>query len=151
MNLHPLLSAIFALFSTIGFAVLFNIPRRSLLLAGLCGALGWTVLTLSHDAGASLAGANFLGAMSVGMAAELMAIAKRQPATLFLVPGIIPLVPGYGLYRTVQEIIAQNQSAAAAAGFETILVALVIATALLLSASASRIVRRVFFRKKTPS
>lgn len=150
MAVNPFLSALYAGLSVLGFAVLFNIPRRSLLWAGLCGAAGWLVFRLCSTLGAELAAANFLAALTVGLCGEVLALLRRQPATLFIVPGIIPLVPGYGLYRSVYLIISEDWPGAMAAGFETVLVALVIATAILLSTALARISGRIFRRVPKP-
>jgi uncharacterized membrane protein YjjB (DUF3815 family) len=83
----------------------------------------------------------FIGAITVGLVGELFANRFRSPATIFIIPGIIPLVPGYGIYYTMTSIITKDYSTAASKGFETLFVALSIATALIITATIGRLIR----------
>ena len=40
-----ILHFIYSFFATVGFAVVFNTPKKSLIYGGLCGGTGWTVYT----------------------------------------------------------------------------------------------------------
>ena len=44
-----IVSILFSYIATTAFAVLFNAPRRTLIPAGLIGAVGWTVYLLMRD------------------------------------------------------------------------------------------------------
>lgn len=137
-----ILNFIYSFFATIGFAVLFNIPRKEMMYAGFCGATGWLVYTILKDLNVSIVFSTFIGALIVGVLAELFAIVRKKPATVFVVPGIVPFVPGYGLYYSMLKIIEENYDEATKVGFETLIVAVVIASAIIVSTTIGKLIRK---------
>jgi uncharacterized membrane protein YjjB (DUF3815 family) len=91
--------------------------------------------------------AAFAGALAVGLISEILARKRRMPATVFIIPGLIPLVPGYGLYYSMLKIIEADYAAATEIGVETMLVAVSISSAVIVSTS----IGRKFKRKKVES
>ena len=84
-----------------GFAVVFRIPPKLLLVAALTGAAGWLVyLSLLPTSGTIMA--TFAAAASVSLLAEVFSRKLKTPATTIAVPGIIPLVPGLRVYRSME-------------------------------------------------
>jgi uncharacterized membrane protein YjjB (DUF3815 family) len=134
-----ILNFIYAFFATIGFSVLFNIPRKEMIYAGICGGLGWLVHIGLQNMDMSIIFTSFLGGLTVGLSSEYFAIKRKMPATVFVVPGMIPLVPGYGLYFSMLSIIEKNYDEALRVGFETLIVATVIASAIIISTSVGKI------------
>ncbi len=137
-----ILKFIYAFFATIGFAVLFNIPRKEMIYAGVCGGCGWISHIILGDLGVSIIFSSFIGAVVVGLLSEFFAKRRKKPATIFIVPGIIPLVPGYGLYFSMLKIIEEKYDEASRVGFETIMVAVVIAGAIIISTSIGRVFKK---------
>jgi len=137
-----MIHSVYAFFAALGFAVLFNIPRREMIFAGVSGALGWFFYELIQEGGVSIIFASFIGALFVGISAEIFAKFRKQPATVFVVPGIIPLVPGYGLYFSMLNIIEQNYDEALRVGFETLMIAVIIASAIILSTTFGKLIRK---------
>lgn len=142
-----ILTAVYAFLCTIGFAVLFNIPRKNILQSGVAGALGWMSYVFVKESLQSAVFPAFLGAFVVGLAGEVFARIYKEPGTLFVVPGIIPLVPGYGLYFAMLKTIQKDYASAIESGVETILVAIAIASAIIASTSIGRILKRWLARK----
>lgn len=139
--LSYLTSFLIAFFGTLGFTILFNGPKGTVVKASTIGAIGWVVFLFAIDHGYSNMWGTFLGALSVGLIGEVMANLYRKPATVFIIPGIIPLVPGYGIYYTMNAIIQKSFSLALNKGVEAIFVAVAIATALIVSSTFGRVVR----------
>lgn len=129
----------FAFMSAAGFAVLFNIPRRSILGASFCGAAGWGAYLLLHSVTQSPVLASFTGALAVGLFGELFAKISKKPATIFVVPGIIVLVPGYGFYQAMHLLTKSNYNEAAKVGSEAFFIAIAIACGIILTVSIMRI------------
>lgn len=91
-----------ATIATACFAILFNAPRKSLLSAGVSGGFGWLVFVYLRDfVHLSSINANLIAAVSIGLAAEIFARIQKQPVTMYVVPGIIVLVPGYSIFRAM--------------------------------------------------
>ncbi len=59
-----------------------------------------------------------------------------------MIPGMIPLVPGYGLYYAIKKIIEADYIMAMEVGTETVLVALAISSAVILTTSLGRKIKR---------
>ncbi|MBR6900021.1 MAG: threonine/serine exporter family protein [Bacteroidales bacterium] len=133
-----------AFIGTIGFSALFGAPRRYYLDCGLAGTAGWAVYLLLASAGPThVVGAAFLGALAVAVMAHLLAVTRRCPVTVFLICGIIPLVPGGGIFWTAYYIITNQLRLAATTGFTALKVTIAIAGAIILAAAlASRLQRK---------
>lgn len=133
-----------AFVGTIGFSALFGAPRRYYLDCGLAGTAGWAVYLLLASAGPThVVGAAFLGALAVAVMAHLLAVTRRCPVTVFLICGIIPLVPGGGIFWTAYYIITNQLRLAATTGFTALKVTIAIAGAIILAAAlASRLQRK---------
>lgn len=128
MNL--LLNLFYSIMSTIGFAVLFNVPRKSLLKAGIGGGVGWTIYYVITQLGLSIVISTLIASLTIALMGELFAVIDKQPSTLYIIPGIIPLVPGFGIYNTMLSLLEQNYEMALQNGIETIMISALIAAAL---------------------
>ena len=96
-----ILSILSAFISTTGFSILFHVQKKHLATCGVVGALGWSIYLLGENSGFSSILSTFLASLVVAQASYLLAKRLRTPITVFLIPGIIPLVPGLALYRTM--------------------------------------------------
>ena len=75
--------------------------------------------------------ANCAAAFAVTLYAEIFARRLRAPAVVFLTPSLLVLVPGKGLYETVQYLILGNYEASFAALRATLLACIGIAVGIL--------------------
>lgn len=130
---------LFSFFSTVGFSVFFNAPRSSVPYAGFTGGFGWIAYYILKSAGYIAPLASLAGAIVVGMLGELFARIDKKPVTAFIVPGIIPLVPGYGLYLTMISLLNNDYTAAIQIGNETILIGGAIAMGIIIVSSMAKI------------
>ncbi len=116
-----------AFFASYGFSMLFGLRRRFLLPAALGGLLCWGVY-LGMDA---IAHREFLSCLTAAafavIYAEVLARSLKTPATLFVVPAILPLVPGGSLYYTMENAVHGRMDAARSFGQQTLVAALAIA------------------------
>lgn len=101
-----LLPCFYAFLGSLGYCFLSNIRARNgmLLLASLGGMLCWGVYLLLGFLQNDILQA-FLATVALAVYAELMARIKKSPATIYLVMGLIPLVPGGGIYYTMEYCI----------------------------------------------
>lgn len=133
--------------SCVGFGYLFNCPQKAIIRGSIAGALGWWVykyfMYLNYNAVVS----TFLGALTLSIICEIYARIYKDAVTVFVLPAILPLVPGAGLYYTMFYYIQNNSALASSKGIETIGCAVAIATALLIVSSITRFVFRVIKHK----
>ncbi len=134
---------IFSGISTVGIAILFRSPKKTLFFAGLVGTAAWGVFSVTLDAWANIVTSSFLAALTVGILGEYFARHKKNPATLYVVPGIVPLVPGAGMYYTMLFLIENDYNAAIAKGSETFFIAAAISMGIIVSSSFSRSIKRI--------
>ena len=90
----------------VGFAILFNVPQRTLLPIGILSALGGLVKfgTMHFDIG--IVFASFLAAVIIGLVSIRMAYSKDSPPLVFYIPSVIPLVPGFFIYKMMLGIMS---------------------------------------------
>ncbi|MGL5438993.1 MAG: threonine/serine exporter family protein [Filifactoraceae bacterium] len=131
---HFLLSFI----SSMGFAVMFRVRKKSLLLCGLTGAIGWFTYKLLSESGINLIFSNLIAAIVVSSLSEWFARVQKLPVTCFVLPGIFLLVPGYGIYLTMQYLIQDQYSTGISKGIETLFVSGAIAVGIILVSSISK-------------
>ena len=127
------------LIATVMFGMLFDQPGRTLLMTGLLGTAGYTLyLFMGEDAVAY-----FSAALLIGLMGELLARLLRCPATMLITPGVIPLVPGLGLYRTMLYLAQGKYRLCAETGTDTLVGILAIALAITVSAVTLITINRV--------
>jgi uncharacterized membrane protein YjjB (DUF3815 family) len=126
-----ILSLLGCFVATICFALLLRAPVRSLPSVSLVAMAGYAVYLIMGDN----LGSFFVSALVIVMLSEVFARIKKMTSALFVVSGLIPLVPGMKLYRAV-VLLAEGNSAQASleaikalSGFGSIALAITIATA----------------------
>lgn len=90
------------------FAVIIETPKRYIGYAGIVGAVGWLVYLVSLEMGATEVVATFLSATAVSVVSHIFSRVFKTPVTVFLIAGILPTVPGAGMYRIAYSVIAGN-------------------------------------------
>ena len=141
-----LLTSLGSLAGCIGFSVLFNIHGPGGALCALGGVLTWVVYERVLYATGEEMLAYFLGAFFASVYAEVMARVRKYPAISYLVVSLFPLIPGAGIYYTMNDAVHGNMERFAAQGMHTAAIAGVIAVGVLL---VTTIVRTCYTWKDT--
>ncbi len=92
------------------FGVTTGAPRHTLATTGLVGAAAWgarLALGGSHPIASA-----FAGALAAGALAEACARRQREPATVYVSAGVLPLVPGVTAYRGMLALVQGDLTAA---------------------------------------
>lgn len=122
-----ILQLITAFLGSLGFSLLFGMRDKHLFWAALGGVLTWGVY-LAVTAWLREGFLPCLVASAFAVAyAEILARFRRTPATLFVIPGIIPLVPGSSLYYAMASAVRGDLPEAKLYGAQTLQAALAIA------------------------
>jgi uncharacterized membrane protein YjjB (DUF3815 family) len=108
--------------ATLGFGLLFNVPRRALFLCCLVGGVGRLVRLIAVSLGASSVGGSYLGALAVGLLGYLLARTFRMPRMVFTVTGVIPMIPGVPAFGTLLELASGNIDAGLHNAVDTVLI-----------------------------
>ena len=132
---------IYSFFATLGFAIYFRAPLGSVIASGVSGGFSWTLYYLIVYNFDNKILATLAGAFLVGIIVEVLAINYKKPATIFITPGIIPLVPGSWMYYTMSHLVNLDFNKAIAAGVEVFFLAAAIAIGIILSTIFIRIIK----------
>jgi|SRR5690625_3503520 len=92
--------------TALGFAVLYNIPRKTIVPAGITGAIGWTIfffLTFYFQMEEFLA--TIIASFFIAFASQVFARRFKTPVIIFTLPGLIPLVPGGTAYNMMRAFV----------------------------------------------
>lgn len=101
-----LIKGFWAGFAAIGFAILFNVPRRTIFPIWCIGAMGGLIKFTVMSFEISVVFASFFGAVAVGIVAIQMAHLKDSPPLVFSIPSVIPMIPGIFAYKFMLGMIA---------------------------------------------
>ena len=110
---------------TVGFSLLFGVPVRYYTYCGLIGGIGWLVY-LCVLPGTTATIATFCATVVIILLSRWFAVRKRCPATLFLISGICPLVPGAGIYWAAYYTITNQLQLALETGYGAVKTAVAI-------------------------
>lgn len=111
MTLSLLIQTAVAFIGTSTFSLIFNIPAREILFCGVVGAAGWLVsgiIQIQLPDGAVLG--TFAGTLTLTGISRALSFARKKPVLVYLIGGILPLLPGAGLYHTMYDLIITNDT-----------------------------------------
>nr|MBQ8245311.1 threonine/serine exporter family protein [Oscillospiraceae bacterium] len=129
---------LFALIGCIGFIILFNIHGPGSLLCALGGFLSWAVYCIAMELGCTDILCNFWSALFASLYSEIMARIRKYPAISYLVVSIFPMIPGAGVYYTMNHAVQGQMDLFAGKGMHTAAVAGIMAVGILLGSTVFR-------------
>lgn len=132
-----ILAIVESFLATLAYAVLFNVPKQYYTTCGITGLSGWIVY-LAMCQVTTVALASFVGTLAVVLISRIFTVRKKCPITIFLVSGIIPLVPGAGIYYTAYYLVTGQMSLAAVKGLEAVKIAFAIVLGIIFIVSIPR-------------
>jgi uncharacterized membrane protein YjjB (DUF3815 family) len=91
--------------AALGFAILFNVPARTLFTIWLLAAVGGIAKLLLVKAGANPIMATLGGSGLIGILSIEAAHFQHSPPLVFSIPSVIPMAPGVLAYRTMLGLI----------------------------------------------
>lgn len=94
----------------LGFALIAHVKLKHLGAATLGGLLSWAIYLWVIALTNSVFFASLISAMMVYVWSEIMARVMKAPVTIFLVPGILPLLPGSFLYYAMLALLNHQDS-----------------------------------------
>lgn len=99
---------ILSFFASLGFGIVFRIEKKNLVWAALGGALTRCAYLFLLNIADGRLGIAVASSMFAALYAEIMAMRRKMPSTVFLYPSIIPLIPGDLLYNTLVYFILHD-------------------------------------------
>jgi uncharacterized membrane protein YjjB (DUF3815 family) len=125
-----------------------NISKKDIFWGGIVGGLGWFVYSLLiPNGGKAGTESYFWGSIAVALLSEVLAFLKKNPATVYLIPGLLPLVPGSGMFQTMQAAVQGNLDQTLHLALKTLTAAGATALAVAIIASLAKLLATLFYRK----
>ena len=109
MDLYTLfINFFFSSLATIGFSIFFNSPIKVLTSIRNYRWYRLDFYKILFDIFGNAILSNFLAATLISLLSEILARKMKYPAIIFVIPGILPLIPGLGLYNTMLYLVKGN-------------------------------------------
>lgn len=143
-----LICCLSAFFACIGFSFIFRIHHhlRFALISSFGGALGYLVYSLAvirYDDIFSY----FIAMVIVTLFAEISARIFKAPATIFLIIGCFPLVPGRGIYETMLYCTQGKNELFLTSFIHTLAISLSLAMGVLVVSTIFKVIKKLSFKK----
>jgi len=138
---------VFAFIGSFASSLSFNIKGYKLFFAGFSGLIGFLVYSVVQGIAGYSVFSILIGATAVGLYSESAARILKSPATVFSIPGILPLVPGIAAYEMMQFLMNNELIEAIGKLIETIGGAGAIAFGIMLVTAVFRFMTRLSRKK----
>lgn len=123
-----------------------RIPSAAWFTVGFSGMMGWTINWIIVEQGFPRLVAVVAGAFVVGLLAEVFARLQKQPVTVYIVSGIIPLVPGTMTYNSMMAFMESKFTEGLVLLFRAFLIASYLAAGLALPSLLVRNIKSMLRR-----
>lgn len=97
-----------ALCAVISFGILIELPKKYMIYAGITGMSGWTVYLLAEICLKRVEIDAFIATIFVAAMSHILARILKAPVSIFLIAGILPIVPGGSIYRCAYAFINES-------------------------------------------
>ena len=134
-----ILPCVYAFLSCLFFSLLFQLSWKRIPLVCLGGALGWAVYLLLGPMDEVLK--YLVASVVISIYSEVMARICKVPVILFLTVAVLPLVPGGGMYYTMEYCARGEMELFFETGVHTLALAGAIALGIMLTSSLMRMWR----------
>lgn len=141
-----IIKVIGAFLAILCFAIMLETPKKYIVFAGIVGAVGWFVFLFAGKMGASEVFATFLSALTIAFISHVFARVFKTPVTGFLIAGILPTVPGAGMYHIGYYLFQRDMDMMAYYITSVLQIAGVIAAAIFIVDGIFRVVSLLFIQ-----
>lgn len=123
---------------SVGFALIFGVAKKHFIFALLSAVISCLAFELVALLGWGMFLSAFIGAGLAAAYSDIMAHRIKTPATVMIIIGMIPLVPGARLYYTMLGIVQDDMAMFSSNGETALLIAAGIAVGIITVTAISR-------------
>ncbi len=136
-----IIESIISAFATLGFSLFYDSPKKSYKVVFVSGFISWFLYKNLTNILNNKFVAILLASAVIGIIGEISSTKIHMPVTVFVIPGIISLVPGADMYYTMYYIIEQNSKLALHHAGNSMVFACSIALGILIASLFSKSIR----------
>lgn len=142
------LPCLWAFLACMGFCVLYDIHGFGMVLCSLGGSVGWLTYLLAQAFGGSIAVSAFVAGVVIAVYSETMARIRKCPVSGYLLIAFFPLVPGAGLYYTMECFLNGDAAGFQVTGRNALTMAGALAVGVLVVSSLVRVLNNFYQRRR---
>lgn len=135
-----LVKIIVSFFISLSFGVILEAPKKFLMHISIIGAAG-RLIYIIFERTHTVVLATFIATLIIALSSHTLARIFKAPVTIFLIAGILPLVPGMGMYQIVEYFLKSENTLALNAALSTFLTAGAIALAVFIMDSFFKVLK----------
>lgn len=135
-----------SLVATLGFAIMFNNKYKQLPIVSVCGVIACAFYLFSYMFTNNIFLSVTIGSVIATLMAEILARVLKSPTTVFLIPAIIPFVPGAMLFFMMYNLINGNMGEFQTKLSGLLLASLGIAVGIILASVFAQVVIKTYKR-----
>lgn len=105
-----IIDALFAAVPAVGFAMVFNVPKKMLVYCAIGGALAHSLRFVLMDLGVQIEWATLIASSSMGFLGLYWSRKHLIPRPVFTVASVIPMIPGSFAFTTVIGLVELNSA-----------------------------------------
>lgn len=142
--MNAILQCISAFIGCFGFTFIFRIHKNIKfgIIGSIIGTLGWIIYLLTESLH-NIFIQTFIAMFCVSLLSEMLARIFKAPATIFVIIGCFPLVPGSGIYYTMLYAVQGMNNMFMDSLLSTLGIGFSIALAILISSSILQVYKRI--------
>lgn len=132
---------------TLFFGISLSVEKNDLPYVALIGAICFSANKFFSMAFSSLILGTFMAALTVSLLSIFLSKQRQKPMAVFLASGIVPILPGYSIFKMVLGFIEQNNNDIVI--YETIALQklVIIAVGVVIASSVSKIINYVISKR----
>lgn len=94
--------------AVVAFSINLEIPKKYIVLVGVIGSGAWIIYLICKTLNLPDILAYFISTLCVAIISVILSKVLGAVSTIFLIPGILPTVPGIAMYKTIYSLINNN-------------------------------------------
>ena len=139
---------VFSFISSVSFAVICDVPRKTLVTGGVIGAIGWCGYWEMWSHGQSVFMSSLVCSLLLANTSQICAIKFKNPLTVYFVPGLVPVVPGVTIYDAFRTLLLDEYSNSARIFLNSFYGAIGLAVGIIIADSIFRVIVGPMLQKR---
>ncbi|MBF1211874.1 threonine/serine exporter family protein [Gemella morbillorum] len=142
---------VFSFISSVSFAIVCDVPRKTLATGGVIGAIGWCGYWEMWSHGQSVFMSSLVCSLLLANISQICAIKFKNPLTVYFIPGLVPVVPGVTIYDAFRTLLLDEYGNSARIFLNSFYGAVGLAVGIIIADSIFRVVLSPLLQKRQES